>query len=69
MVDGQNRAHFTPVTLGMNMGNYFMVLDGLKAGDKIVVEGANKIMRDNALVMDVKAMQSKAGLAPQQQAK
>ena len=69
VVDDQNRAHFTPVTLGMNMGNYFMVLDGLKAGDKIVVEGANKIMRDNALVMDVKAMQSQAGKAPQQQAK
>ena len=69
VIDGQNRAHFTPVELGINMGNYFMVLDGLKAGDKIVVEGTNKVMRDNALVMDAKTMQSKAGQAPQQQAK
>lgn len=73
-VDSQNRAHFTPVELGMNMGNYFMVLDGLKAGDRIVVEGSNKVMRDNALVADIKQMQQmqsqgQQGQQPQQQAK
>ncbi len=70
VVNEQNRSQFQMVELGINMGNYFMVLDGLKAGDKIVVEGANKIYRDGTLVMDAQAtMQAQTGQGQQQKAK
>lgn len=60
-VDGESKAHFTPVELGMNMGNYFIVLNGLKAGDRIVVEGTNKVTRDGQVVVDAKNAQKQVG--------
>ncbi len=63
VVDEQNIAHFTPVELGMNLGNKFLVTNGLKSGDRIVIEGTNKVTRDGSPVID-KAMMQK--LAAQQ---
>ena len=45
----------------MNMGNYFIVLNGLKAGDRIVVEGTNKVTRDGQVVVDAKNAQKQVG--------
>ena len=59
VVDQQNIAHFTPVELGMNLGNKFLVTKGLNAGDRIVIEGTNKVMRDNSPVMDKALMMQK----------
>ncbi len=56
-VDNQNKAHFTQVELGMNMGNYFLVLNGLKTGDRIVVEGTNKVNREGDVITDASQMQ------------
>lgn len=57
VVDSNNVAHFTPVKLGMNLGNNYLVESGLKNGDRIVVEGTNKVMRDNSSVMDAETFQ------------
>lgn len=71
VVDSNNIAHFQPVELGMNLGNKFLVTKGLQAGDKIVIEGTNKVMRDNSPIMDKamlmqqRAAQGQAGGQPQ----
>lgn len=57
LTNGVGQPKFVPVDLGINMGNYFLVNSGLKAGDVIVVEGSNKIMSEKNPVMDAKAMQ------------
>lgn len=75
VVDEQNIAHFTPVELGMNLGNKFLVTKGLQAGDRIVIEGTNKVMRDSSPVMDKaqmmqmmqQRMQGQAANKPQSQ--
>lgn len=43
VVDESNTAHYRPVTMAMNIGNDFLVADGLKAGERIIVEGQNKV--------------------------
>lgn len=48
-------ATFVPVKLGLNMGDKFLVLDGLKAGDRIVVEGTNKVSRNGSPVTIVES--------------
>ena len=75
VVDEQNIAHFTPVELGMNLGNKFLVTKGLQAGDRIIIEGTNKVMRDGSPVMDKaqmmqmmqQRMQGQAASKPQSQ--
>ena len=75
VVDEQNIAHFKPVELGMNLGNKFLVTKGLQAGDRIIIEGTNKVMRDGSPVMDKaqmmqmmqQRMQSQAANKPQSQ--
>lgn len=55
--NGVGHPKFVPVELGINMGNYFLVNSGLKAGDVIVVEGSNKVYSEKSTVMDAKTMQ------------
>ena len=55
--NGVGQPKFTPVDLGINMGNYFLVNSGLNAGDVIVVEGSNKVYSEKTPVMDVQTMQ------------
>lgn len=69
MQNGVGQPKFVPVDLGINMGNYFLVNSGLKAGDVIVVEGSNKIMSEKGTVMDAKTMQQKMSAGQKQQAK
>lgn len=72
VVDQNNIAHFTPIEVGMNLGNNFIVKSGLKPGDRIVSEGTNKVMMDNSPIIDMEAMkaqqqQQAAGAQQQQQ--
>jgi membrane fusion protein (multidrug efflux system) len=49
VVDEQNRAHIRPVTIGPQVGKQVVVASGLKPGDRVVVEGFQKV-RDGAPV-------------------
>jgi len=45
-VDAKNFARLTPVKTGRAIGGFWQVLDGLKVGDKVIVEGLAKIQPD-----------------------
>jgi len=42
LVDDQNKAHLQPVKVGEQVGSQWIVEEGLKAGDRVVVEGLQK---------------------------
>src|SRR5205814_3644192 len=42
LVDNQNKAHLQPVNVGEQTGSYWVIENGLKAGDRVVVEGLQK---------------------------
>jgi membrane fusion protein (multidrug efflux system) len=42
LVDNENKVTRTPVILGRSTGNNFIVMNGLKPGDKIMLEGFQK---------------------------
>ena len=42
-VDEQNKAHLQPVTVGEQVGADWIIEKGLKPGDRVVVEGAQKV--------------------------
>ncbi|KQM81882.1 RND transporter [Sphingomonas sp. Leaf23] len=46
VVDGQDRVHVRPVTLGALTGGHYVVSTGLKAGDVVIVEGQDRIRPD-----------------------
>lgn len=50
VVDAENRATLNPVVLGNTFGSEFLLEGGLKPGDKIVVEGINKVIPDGTVV-------------------
>ena len=56
MVDENNTAHYRPITTAMNIGNDFLVSSGLKAGERIIIEGSNKVA-DGARVQTAPAGQ------------
>ncbi len=43
VVDDQNMVHERPVTLGSTIDNFWLVTDGLKAGEKVIYEGLQKV--------------------------
>lgn len=43
VLDEENRASFVPVTTGPAFGSFFLVEKGLEAGQKVVVQGQNKV--------------------------
>jgi len=51
-VDSQNRTHSNEITIGGNFDNYYVVTDGVKAGDIIVLEGVSRL-RDGVTVKPV----------------
>lgn len=59
VVDDKNIARFVTVKLGLNIGDKFLVLEGLNAGDRIVIEGTNKIRRDGSPVSDINVLRQK----------
>jgi multidrug efflux pump subunit AcrA (membrane-fusion protein) len=40
---GKDIAHQRPIQLGQVMGNEYVVLDGIKAGDRVVVSGTQML--------------------------
>jgi membrane fusion protein (multidrug efflux system) len=42
VVDAQNKVQVRTVRLGEKAENYYIVLDGLKAGERVIVEGMQK---------------------------
>lgn len=43
VVNDENKVEVRPLKVGRTQGNSWVVLDGLKAGDKVIVEGLQKI--------------------------
>ena len=58
VVDSGNKVSIRPITVGDRVENLWIVTDGLKAGERVIVEGLLKI-RDGAVVTVV------AGKSPQ----
>ena len=42
VVNAENKVEIRPLKVGRTQGNSWVVLDGLKAGDKVIVEGLRK---------------------------
>lgn len=42
-IDQDGKAHVNPVTLGQKLGNSWLVLSGLKPGDRLITEGIIKV--------------------------
>jgi RND family efflux transporter MFP subunit len=43
VVDGENKVHIQPVRVGDRTGNLWIIEDGLHSGDRVVVEGTQKV--------------------------
>ncbi len=60
VVGSDNKVTIRPVTVGERVGKLWIITDGLKAGERVVVEGLMKV-RDGAPVKAVSADSAKAG--------
>src|SRR5256885_13961239 len=60
VVGSDNKVSIRPVTVGERVGRMWIVTDGLKPGERVVVEGLMKV-RDGAVVKAVPAESAKAG--------
>src|SRR5713226_7155672 len=60
VVGSDNKVTIRPVTVGERVGKLWIITDGLKAGERVVVEGLMKV-RDGAPVKAVPADPGKAG--------
>jgi membrane fusion protein (multidrug efflux system) len=43
VVDADNKIHIQPVRVGDRTGNLWEIAEGLHAGDRVVVEGTQKV--------------------------
>ena len=55
-----NKVSIRPVTVGDRVGNLWIVTDGLKAGERVIIEGLLKV-RDGAVVNVVAGKPPQAG--------
>lgn len=60
VVSSDNKVSIRPVTVGDRVGNLWIVTDGLKAGERVIVEGLLKV-RDGAVVEVVAGESSRVG--------
>jgi len=60
VVGSDNKVSVRPVTVGERVGRLWIVTEGLKAGESVIVEGLMKV-RDGATVKPVSAESTKAG--------
>jgi multidrug efflux pump subunit AcrA (membrane-fusion protein) len=60
VVGNDNKVSIRPVKVGERVGRLWIVTDGLKAGEHVIVEGVMKV-RDGAPVKAVSAESAKAG--------
>jgi len=61
VVGSDNKVSIRPVTVGDQVGKMWIVSQGLKVGEQIVVEGLQKV-RDGSIVKVVPAQSAKAGV-------
>jgi membrane fusion protein (multidrug efflux system) len=54
VVDANNKVHIRPVTVGERVETQWVIKDDVKAGDRVVAEGIQKV-RDGAVVKPVPA--------------
>ena len=50
VIGAENKVQARPVVLGTSVGATWIVESGLQAGDKVVVEGAQKMIPDAVVV-------------------
>ena len=50
-VDAANRVHLKPVTLGRNLGEAIEVIDGIAAGDRLVVNPSDSLGEGDAVAV------------------
>ena len=60
VVDNDNKVHIRPVTIGERVGNSWIVSQGVKPGERVVIEGLLKV-RDGAVVKPMPAGSDQAG--------
>jgi len=60
VVGSDDKVSIRPVTVGERVGKLWIVTDGLKAGETVIVEGLMKV-RDGATVKPVSVESTKAG--------
>jgi membrane fusion protein (multidrug efflux system) len=60
VVGDDNKVSIRPITVGERVGKLWIVTEGLKPGERVVVEGLMKV-RDGAPVKAVSADSAKAG--------
>ncbi len=60
VVDHDNKVSIRPVTVGDRVGNLWIVTDGLKTGERVIVEGLQKV-RDGGVVTIAADKSSQAG--------
>ncbi len=68
VIDDSGKASQRPVKTGDQVGNIFIIVEGLKTGEKIVVEGGNKL-REGTPVTVMTAAASDKGKASEKPAK
>ena len=66
VVDGNSRVHLKPVTLGRNLGESIEVVDGIGAGERLVVNPSDALAEGDtvALADDAAASAARGGRAP-----
>ncbi|HIW78431.1 MAG TPA: efflux RND transporter periplasmic adaptor subunit [Candidatus Bilophila faecipullorum] len=64
VVNAESKVEVRPLKVGRTQGNSWVVLDGLKAGDKVIVEGIQKI-RPGATVRIAATPDAQAAPAPE----
>ena len=52
VVDQKNTAGMRPVTMGERLGSLWEVTDGLKPGDKVIVQGFQKVRPGSPVVVN-----------------
>jgi membrane fusion protein (multidrug efflux system) len=51
VVDSDNKVHIQPVHIGERSGNQYVIADGLQPGQRIVVEGLQKVREGTAVTI------------------
>jgi membrane fusion protein, multidrug efflux system len=60
VVGDDNKVNIRPVTIGERVGKFWIINEGVKPGERVVVEGLTKV-RDGVTVKPVPAASDQAG--------
>jgi len=69
VIDDSGKASMRPVQTGEQVGSIFIILEGLKVGEKIVVEGVNKLREGTPVTVANPAAPANKGQASEKPAK